>query len=742
MSNDLIFFQASLSGFLKELRGKKQKHNRVLYIYFGSPEKIPPQDIRKEIPENAFLLYIYPQADSFSGNIISPLTFFSCLEEMDDISGKVWSLIALLKMQRVHFSYQKDFTEKYSDKAAEIKEIADEALLNTYHFKSSKLIKLRCCLQNLPLILKNSNVKIPEGIPALICGAGPSIKNQIELIKRFSNGVIIIAVGRLGSRLMKAGIQPDFIVQVDPASDFEECNETIDGSILTAISNVSPAAALSFNKVIWSSGDCAPFNKFLKEAGITLPELKISRTSTVTALDFAAKLGCKKIALLGNDLCISTSGNSHMEGYMDEKLYKHELIEIKGNDSEKLLTTPEFNGLRKGLEDYLSRLKTKQVSIYNCTEKGARIKHTLRMGLEDFLNEFSAQDKKISFTVETEHDHEIIKKLSEDFSRYSALLKEGIVCSNSMIEESLKAKPDKWCFEKYEKMFEMLRNREKYLAEKPLSGNFISAINEQVEEIIFDSPFSENSGALSENIRMKERYEMLSALSSDIKGDIEYALNLDIEKLKEEKASKGSRALRSPIVFSFFRKQAISFIRKSNQEFADALEKRKFRDEDKRFDLYLHWQELPFVRIKTQNNNLLPISGNYLAMEKVSSDELDEFLKKSNFDPAKHAVVFVAPGNWLHVIEFAERYPYSDIIIVETWPELLSQIIDYSLFMHLLPEKTVITACSENLKNWREIYLRAKKKFEAEGKEILFFEHPYTWGLPEVKEILEKLGEL
>lgn len=60
------------------------------------------------------------------------------------------------------------------------------------------------------------------GVPAIICGAGPSLQENIDLLKKIDQQALIIAGGSTLAALSSHGITPHFGIAIDP--NFEEVN--------------------------------------------------------------------------------------------------------------------------------------------------------------------------------------------------------------------------------------------------------------------------------------------------------------------------------------------------------------------------------------------------------------------------------------------------------------------------------------------------------------------------------------
>lgn len=710
-----------------------------LYVYYGHADKNLIDKVRSNTPENSCLLYVLSagNVDTEEASIDKGLM----ITDTENLEHDIWLIVSVLKCRNITFSAVKPKDSAELAKTTAIKRTAENALLNWSHFAGSIMIKLRCSILNLPLILGgySLNVSKTEDIPVLICGAGPSLNSQIELLKTNRSKIFIITAGRVGSLLLRHGISPDVMVQVDPETDYDTYTGSEPESLLAAIANVSHNSALSFPKIIWSKGDSSYFNKFTSDAGIKFNDFAVSKTSTVTAIDFAVKSGFRKIALIGNDHCLSEKKTLHAEGYIDDGIYGVYELSVKGNDEPEVPSTPELTILRNAIETYLEKLPLgEHTKIFNCTAGGARISFTERLPLETFLAQaetFSPEALHTEYIRQAPDCLEKFKTAAREFDKFIELASENITCTENIIKKINSPDTDPWEFETLNQMDTILINRENYLLAKPLTASLISAVKDQTELVLPAPSDLKGHTDLKFLDYKKRKYQFILDLSMDLKKDLAYALSentLDKIKTRETRSLKGSR---NPLVFTSFRKLAIDFVRKSNPEFADLLSTDYFDRYKANFEISNNWQNIPYVRKFISANATKPLSADYLHMDKIAEKEIAAFATSEAFDNDSHAVVFFAPGNWLHPLMFSLAFRGADIAVIDPWPAVFSEIINCSLFTDSLSENSVIIALDEELKNFAGIYEAFKARMKTANKKILFFEHPQTWQFPEIKKL-------
>jgi hypothetical protein len=591
---------------------------------------------------------------------------------------------------------------------ANIKKTADEALLNINNERLQRLPRLRSSIQNLKEILSREQLaykKVSSETPAIVCGAGPSLTSHMPLIKKLSDKAVIIVSGRLGSTFKENGISPDFVVHLDAELDGDPSLAELPDSTLIAAPGTSPAVISKFNKIIWTRGDSIFFNRFLRENEIDLHDLRISMTSTVTALDLAIKIGCSNIMLAGCDLCLSPKGASHATG-KKSPAYQDDIIEAPGNAGGKVTTLKEFNILRIAIENFLESVLDEGANFYNCALEGATIKNAPTMPLEEFESRFVR--------------HKINKELTEkrsacfpdlDIEKIKDILKEYADFSNERLkclEEIKKNKDSASIVSGLSKGLALLEKKLFELSSDPKAKNFATAINQSAEEI-----FPETQNSMIEQAR--------------------FSRDLCLDMLKDFNWNGKSESRPCTRKFEAFKNLAVDFIEQNNAELADALKNEIFKKDELECVLFLKGIGIPSATV-----GVCTLSD----YENSARKDIEDFSNQTAFNPSKNACVIVDPGNWLCAVEFARKYPEADLIIADPRPGLLSKIIRRCVFTHHFNKKTLALVADEKIPNWKKLYSEKLASLKTEGKEIVFFKPSSTWKFTETKNFFERLQAL
>jgi len=164
---------------------------------------------------------------------------------------------------------------------------------------------------------------IHSGFPAVVIGAGPSLTDSLPALARVRTKAIFVAVDTAVRVLQHAGIDPDYIVTVDPQPVNRVFLEAYRGSariVLDPTVSYHSAGYASRNPTYIAA---TPFylGKLFEDllqgkAG----DVAFGGSVSTNAYDLARKMGCDPVYLVGQDLSFS-DGQVHARGAaLEERL--------------------------------------------------------------------------------------------------------------------------------------------------------------------------------------------------------------------------------------------------------------------------------------------------------------------------------------------------------------------------------------------------------------------------------------
>lgn len=224
-----------------------------------------------------------------------------------------------------------------------------------------------------------------EGRNAIIVSAGPSLANNIELLRHAPEGTLMIATGTVFKRLLGIGVKPDFVVFLDQ-------NETLYAQVEGILDEAVPilVAGTAYKRVAKDYKGpkyliCQRENqlttRLAEDRGYTIFES--GGNVSILALDVCLRLGCQEIAFVGLDMAF-TNGQTHEKGIgRDDTFAQGNLLPVAGVLGDEVYASKTFHIYRQRIEAKIAGLPP--YKVIDATEGGAVKKGMQIMSLEDVL---------------------------------------------------------------------------------------------------------------------------------------------------------------------------------------------------------------------------------------------------------------------------------------------------------------------------------------------------------------------
>ncbi len=192
-----------------------------------------------------------------------------------------------------------------------------------------------------------------QNIPAIICGAGPSLQESIPLLKDLEDRALIIAGGSTIAALSNQGIQPHFSIALDPnAEEFDRLKiaSAFESPFIYATRlqpDVFNAISGEFGYLISETGGPCE-NYFERQMGIegdpVGPDLGPEALSVTTiAIALAVEMGCNPILLSGIDLAY-TGMQRYADGIMPSSSVQLNQLRQQTKAPERMLKRKDIHG--------------------------------------------------------------------------------------------------------------------------------------------------------------------------------------------------------------------------------------------------------------------------------------------------------------------------------------------------------------------------------------------------------------
>jgi hypothetical protein len=160
-------------------------------------------------------------------------------------------------------------------------------------------------------------------VPAIVVAAGPSLHAAMDFIRASRDRAVIVAVDTSYKILMARGIEPHFCIVVDPqminARYFEGTGPS--NTVLIADPTVHPSVFRLFRGRVAMTGVAFQLMKWIERLSGDRGEITHGGSVSTNAYDFAKRLGCSPVVLVGQDLAF-TGGYAHARGsYLDDQVH-------------------------------------------------------------------------------------------------------------------------------------------------------------------------------------------------------------------------------------------------------------------------------------------------------------------------------------------------------------------------------------------------------------------------------------
>ena len=237
------------------------------------------------------------------------------------------------------------------------------------------------------------------GLPAFVCGAGPSFGVSAPYLAKVAAQGIVLAADSSLKALAKVGVGADFVVSVDAAKEPALCLDGVPLPGRAVLSTISPPAwssAIAPTQQFFVSGNQLTLD-WMASVGIARTAVAVCENCGATAIEVARFLGCAPICLFGMDLALNADGPpTRHHADVDKAVYVNsgfdetqQFPKVPGNFSPEVPT--HVIGDWRKLNDQLAQWP--EGLVWVVTDRGAKLTNTTVMRPEDFTLPSTGQEK-------------------------------------------------------------------------------------------------------------------------------------------------------------------------------------------------------------------------------------------------------------------------------------------------------------------------------------------------------------
>ncbi len=735
-------FAARLRLALNALGGPARPPARALALHLGEGTRASVEAALAKAPSATLLLHLsLPGADQLDSNAKRDLASKGALCEDFDMSGflreRIFASVETVRAANARLSADKEPPK-------EAVQWIQTALSDAFEKRNDRMRTLqtrtRCALANFNCIAGFGRLEMPAfdpSVPVIVCGAGPSVKGQLELLRKAQGQAVIICAGRAAKMLSDAGISPDYVVDIEQKAQLYWPEGLKLSGVLVAHESASPVLSGSFSKYIWTDCGLNPVRGLLASCGISLPSIPANGPVASVMIGFAVACGARRIALCGYDLSLGSDGKAYADGKgsMDKESARE--LKVPSVAGGTVDTLPQFEAMRRDVQSSIDILRKTGMlfEIYNCSPSGAVIAGTMPMTLEGFSGSF-AKAPKGSFDVFAASGSGVDAALKNALSGACKAQDAVYKLSKAILKvdgELSSARPDMSQVQRLERRIEELFKEELATRLGPQASEISAGAFEQARLISEQWPKPKPLGELDARRAFTRSLLKQCLLHEGFLKDSAQLLRDAIKAREEGRGGLSVDVHRHPAL----REHAIRLIRQVNHELSIRLEHMPPNSAPESFELFHMLISPPIaLSMEASDGKRIPLADASSYTEQIQTATL-KLLKDSAFDPAQDAIIISGHVNWGLASEIAFRCPEARIIVVFPWLDLLSHMADTCEFMGLLPDGSLLVCPTELCPDWKKLLEARIALWKRSARRILLFENEATSSLPEMQESRE-----
>jgi hypothetical protein len=397
MKTVITQFGFGTGSFIQAILNKKGKDD-ILFVYEPCPELfihvLHNYDITDIIKENKVVLVVEG---------INDFEFHILVRNALDITN------ITSQIRYSHPGYEKVFPESCLKYWKDIKDgyIHVKTNINTVIYFGKRYITN--ALFNTRFIRESNRLMelkadFNTDIPAIVVAAGPSLKKNIEELKRAKGRAYIFVVDRALDYVLDEGLEPDFVVTIDPMKPLEYFTKRTDLTIPLLCDAVSNWEILDRHKGKKILFNCFPYYRLMyQRLGKEAPLLAAGASVATAAFCSCIQLGFKTIALVGQDLAYD--GEFSHAGDVTEQENRNRDILVEGIDGSQIRSRADWYEFLIWFQDVITL--NPDLKVIDTKDKGAKIKGSIIMPLSEVID---------NYCTETLHLKDSISKKQHTFS--------------------------------------------------------------------------------------------------------------------------------------------------------------------------------------------------------------------------------------------------------------------------------------------------------------------------------------
>ncbi len=251
---------------------------------------------------------------------------------------------------------------------------------------------------------------MPKDIPILLVGAGPSLADEIDVIKSKRDKVYVFAADSACPFLLKNDIVPDLYmsVEADRLMSYYSDDRMKDIPLIAKINT-------SYKLMRWHHGmkifgyDEGFMQSFYKKFGVPQSQYRYGGNQMTALFAICDEMKIQTVIMVGQDMCYGADGNSHVDDNRGNDDDEKDIFYCENNLGERVKTRHDWFTFLRWYENAIQDCDIKHV--INASLAGAKVQGATVMSLSDAIDKYGKAVKPFS---------EVLNKVPGTFAEKNA----------------------------------------------------------------------------------------------------------------------------------------------------------------------------------------------------------------------------------------------------------------------------------------------------------------------------------
>lgn len=268
------------------------------------------------------------------------------------------------------------------------------------------------------------NGAFDEDITGILVGAGPSLANNIELLKEIKGKAIIGATDTSVKKILEHGIEPDFFASIDINKVTDVFDESIANIplVMDMTSRIELVNTQKSTKIV-TGNDGEILKNIYKKFDIPLTVAPTGGSVSCTVYSAFRLWNVNRIVLIGQDFAF-TGGKRHIPGVIagEDRLVNDSPLWVEDVNGNMVETRYDYHKYLTWFESEIA--SEPNIEVIDATEGGAKIKGTKIMTLREVIDTYLKDREVVDY-------EQMIKDMPP------ALSNENFIKAKDMLNEKL-----------------------------------------------------------------------------------------------------------------------------------------------------------------------------------------------------------------------------------------------------------------------------------------------------------------